>query len=631
MVLAVVSNPRQYKALRKSKRLSGSKIICDNLSFQGFLRERKVDFELLEESLLKEQWDAINVWACDRALNWDALLGNNKSLFDGIELNQALYVHFSYYLIAILKNYLYAEYLCTTYKPEEVIVFLSDFRPRFPAFDGNYLLNLFLKNLSARFNYTVHCFNVAGKPRKQSRQALKRLIKFFIQWVYFLCSRPISKKGEFIACGSLKHLADVIQGIRQQGSSLMLFDFSFHLEQMLFCLKRHIPYLVSAFLRNASNKPINTYQDDFMYVIDCWQKSRWFTFQARDLTDMLCAELRPSSGHYLKKIMREAALYSRIFKLLKPQALITDEDWSPTHGFMCAFFKSRGTKTFCVSHGYGYQRFSLEQSKRRFFLTETLVNSEFERSLFACRGWDKAHIHVTGSPKYDRLLSIKEAYVVPRNTKPTILFCGTTPRDYTLNQVSYIGVMQFQRGEYMRSSLKCVLEAVAGFDVRLVIRPHPSDTAVAKSLGINEKKLWAELVTPYGAHRDVVISDVRVPFHELLAGCNAMIIGYWSQTIVEALLVGVPTLVLNPCGITDGFPFACEGLCEASSDFSHLKDFIRRVYSDFKSRGKLVSPSTPPEKRAFYLGNTDRANAQRAVKMIFALLKETIAKRQGQR
>ncbi len=618
MDIAIVSNQIEYKRLTERIRdYNGLKIICANLAFQDFLKEKNIDFDLIEETIIKDKWEDVNKWACDKALNWGLLAKEGRISFDGVEINQALYVYFSYYLAAFLKNYLYAEYIYKKYSPKNIYIFEISDTAHFPSFNGLHLLNISLKDLQAGYGYKICTFSFNNADRKKNNIEIKDRLRMLAKSVYLDFRYLGIKKNTFMVCGSLRQLDSVIKELKKKKHEVAMYDFDFNAEQLSFCLKEGMAYLLPDFFEKKRYKEENFYDQgaDFLKIIDLFETRRWFTFLGYDLTRLICQELRTVSKKYFKEISYASGVYTSVIDALKLRALVVDENWSSTRGFMCAFFKSRGIKTFCVSHGYGAQRFSVDETKGNFRLSETLVHSEYEKSLLDSRGWDKRHIHVTGSPKYDRLLDIKKEYGFRKKEKPVLLFCGTSLQHYTVTQQSYIGVTQFERGSYMQECLRSVLNAIDGFNVRLLIRPHPGDI-VRSSI---EKVLWEDFIKGYQKKNDIILCSERLDFFNILPICDAMIVGYWTPAIVEALIINIPTLVLNFTGFDDGFPFAKEGLCYTAINVEQIRDFIKQICDGFGSKCYSQTIQANPEKIHFYTGDRDKNNSLHASDKIIKL------------
>ncbi|MBF0215769.1 MAG: hypothetical protein HQL30_02115 [Candidatus Omnitrophica bacterium] len=617
--LAVLSNEEQYKAFKESVPDAGDiVVVCDSLPFRTFLDANDQEYVVVEEGALKALWNEINLWAFDKALNWTEATGRSGH-FRGIEINNALYVFLTCYLVAFLKNYLYAEYLSEKFRPEEVILFDQADTSTFPGFNGNVLLSSALREMSAKYGYEVNNIHVFRGRVSSGAVLVKETLRKVIQKCYSALP-PVGRRREiFLSCGSLRHLGPVLAGIKKTGHDVSLYDFDFHLEQYRFSEANGFGYLVpdtfrSSRLEKAASAAYNEY---FTGVLGTLESRGWFNFRGKDLGRSISGAIRATCREHIRTYARDYAIYDRLLAKLKVKALLVDEDWGPKRGFMAAFFKERGIPRFCVSHGYGAQRFSVPGDKMRFFLTETFVNSDFEKELYMARGWDGEHIHPTGIPKNDAFFGKKKRNGNRNGERPVFLFCGTSLNDFQLTHPAYMGLTQFERGDHMKAYLRAVLLEIKDYDARLIVRPHPSDMARFK----NEKQLWTEATAPFKGHRcGIELCLENCDFFDILPQCDAMFIGYWTPSIVEALLLDIPTLVLSFFGIEDGFPFAKEGLCEIAGDREALRRFIGKVMKCHPDNSAFHGKSMSREKIERYLGKNDGCNTERTVAKIFELL-----------
>jgi len=301
----------------------------------------------------------------------------------------------------------------------------------------------------------------------------------------------------------------------------------------------------------------------------------------------------------------DSEIYSNITGTYNIKSLIVNEDIAPKSAFMSAFFKSKGIKTFCTSHGYGPVKFSLNEEDRTFYLSETFVHSEYEKYLYASWGWDSSHLHVAGMPRYDKLVNcVKKAGGKNRSSRTKkMLLCGSTMFEYSPSQVSYIGIRQYDVGNNMKRLLKDVIEAIDGYDIKLIVKPH----------NVGEERLWLEFIKKHKRGNDISLISAKKDFFDLLSRCDAMILGYWSTAIIEADIAALPVIVVNYSGFEDGHPFAKENLCLVSRSRQQLKSIIDATYSAL-SFGKLLQHNN--ENKMFYLGENDGKNTQRIISKI---------------
>jgi hypothetical protein len=290
------------------------------------------------------------------------------------------------------------------------------------------------------------------------------------------------------------------------------------------------------------------------------------------------------------------------------EGLITDEDLTPSGAFMAAFLKAHGIKSFCISHGYGPIKFCLKEQDRIFFLSETFVQSEFEKKLYCSWGWDKEHVKVSGIPRYDKLITLKAA----RGNKKTgsekmkMLFVGSTLLEYNPTQVSYLGIRQYWVGNNMKIYLKDIIKAIEPYDIELYVRPHD----------LGDEKLWLDFIKMNKSKNKVTLISAKPDFLGLVSKCDSMILGYWSTAVREGIIFDIPTVVMDYSGNDDAFPFAKNNLCKVARKPEEIKSIIDKICSDFKHNKSSNPEPASPKNAIFYLGLNDGNNTNRVLENI---------------
>jgi len=322
----------------------------------------------------------------------------------------------------------------------------------------------------------------------------------------------------------------------------------------------------------------------------------------------VCAQLKNNADKYLKNISLWSEIYASMINAHDVKGFVTDEDLTPKGSFMAAFLKSQGIKSFCVSHGYGPIKFCLKKQDRTFFLSETFVQSEFEKNLYCLWGWDKEHIKVSGIPRYDEIAELKDVAKNKKlgSKKMKILFVGSTIHEYNPTQVSYLGIRQYWVGNNMRIYLKDIMKVIEDYDVELYVRPHD----------LGDEKLWLDLIENSKNKKNVTFVSAKLDFLDLVSRCDCMILGYWSTAVREGVIFEIPTIIMDYSGVDDVFPFAKANLCEVARSPQEIKDIISRIHFDFKRNKDQKENSRDIENRTFYLGINDGNNTKRVVESI---------------
>ena len=96
MTSVVLSNLRQYELwnFEQSKSSTSHRVYCDNEKFYDELVAKGVSCELLDEFLLKPEWNAINSWGCGTAAEFTQR-AKASGLFDAIDVPSCIYLFFS--------------------------------------------------------------------------------------------------------------------------------------------------------------------------------------------------------------------------------------------------------------------------------------------------------------------------------------------------------------------------------------------------------------------------------------------------------------------------------------------------------------------------------------------------------
>ncbi len=615
MILAVISDMEQYWLLADAvPDIKQVRILCDNPGIHDFLEEKRISFDALDEEILRKEWNSINMWACEKALLFDLSAGD-RSILNGIELNKALNAYFSFYLVSFLKNYLFSIYVIDRYKPSEMFIFENIHCPPFPAFNGNYFLNSFLKGLAQKNGIKVNQLKCG--TRKEEKASMKDRLRVLLQKSYGGLPVAVDKKKILIACGDAGHLGPVLKKLKYKEKDIFVYNDEFRFGQLKSCLKEKMHYVISdSFLKKSRQVEDGPdHKKEFTDMIKHLCGDKWFTYEGYDLNRRIENAILDNINPYIDNVRQWTRIYSEMVNKLDVCGVIMNQDEMPDRAFMAAFFKSRKIPVFCISHGYGTVRFSLPISNRRFDLSYTFLHSELEKHVFTSRGWDEKNIRVMGIPRYDRLMKLMDEK--NRNkTKPErmrILYSGGMMPYYTPSVPSWIGVCKYSFGTTMRRDLKFVMKALEGYPVELVIKPRYL---------VDEGPL-ADFVMKHKGKSNVTIAKAKTDFFKLLSGCQAIFLAHWSTAVMEGIIARIPTVVLNYNGIEDDFPFADHDLCTVTRDPRELKDIIAEIYSAFISGKKSAHAPVFGKDKAFYTGINDSLNTERVTDCIM----ETIGAR----
>ncbi|MBI2095262.1 MAG: hypothetical protein HYT89_03750 [Candidatus Omnitrophica bacterium] len=617
----VLSNGSQYKKFVEAGLRPGDfKVFCDNPRFYSFLDGRGIPFEALDEYLLKTRWSEINAWGCAAVNNWMKACRDAR-IFSDVDYASVTRLFFSYILIPAVKNREYAGLLLKR-RPDRVLIFQSLNPRKYPYFSGNFFLNYFLDEgcRQARIPETqISVYELENddsvSPLQRSLVAdVKRGLKKTILSVYGALARA-NCKMEILAQGSLAHLGPVVRELKRCGRRVAIYDFEFHQNQWNFSRALQIPYWTPSSFGNRSpaekGESAENVRREFSAALDLAERSGIFVYQDRDFSVFVKTRLLHGIGDYLKRLSREALLYENLIRACSPRAFLVDEDYASRGAFLGAFMKARGVKMFCVSHANLAVSFAVPEESRCFSHSTTFVHSEFEKAMYAARGWDPQKISVTGTPRYDRLSGQSPAARPPVSAtaeKVKFLYPATGIWLHSPDQHGYLGSHFTTWGGFQKPAFRMILEALEGLPAELIVKPH----------SVESVPLWREFfkeLKPAGKARLVPQS---ADFLTLLKESRGMVLSYWSTGLIESAILRKPTLFVVPekfeSRILD--EYAAHGFCRLFRSAADLRKAFEGICRGERSRG----PSLSEKDREYYLGRNDSQGAARVVREISEVL-----------
>ena len=604
MILTVLSDIEQYNAAKeKYNSLEGIKVLCDNPDFYAFLDKNNIEFERIDEDLVRQNWSDINKWACEKAIDW----GNKCKLSDHfglLKIDKSMYLVFSYILASLIKNFLYSEHIMSSYDFSEILVFKFE-NAQYPRFNGNFFLNTFLKEKSRGKGIKVNDIEVLYLNKRKNK-GLKGRVKDLIQITYSGFSKVLKGRYSCVVSGSLMHLRSVISGLKEKGKSIALLDANYNLEKHIFAVKNNIGYFVPESFSDRSYDLSQLSSDDKEEIKRSLEENKFFTFNDTDLTGYVWSMVLEGGLEAAREKIAVAQKYRDMVEALKPDFVVLDEDISDERSFLAAFLKSQDIPVFCVSHGYMLTNFSVGPEFRTFDLSTTFVNSEFEKALYLARGWTEENIVVTGMPRYDGLLAIgKGPGGKASDTPMKILYCASSILEDNPRLYSYLGIHKRQNGMMIIQNLKDSMEAVSGKDIELIIKPHDE----------GEEFLWVDLISKETDNSNIKVVPAKSSFFDLLLDCDAMISSYWSAAINESAILNIPTIVADYYKDDNLHPDINCGLFKVVHNGDELKGQVNKLYEDFTQKRMNVDYSKNSN-FSYYLGRCDRNNSERVVNYI---------------
>lgn len=607
--LAVVASSEQLDALSVHFRTEEIRLFCDNPKIYQFLEDKGVPFSRLDEFMLRAEWDEINAWACERALDWVSAYSKVRPR-EAIDWASALFLFFSHLLAHSVKNSRYAEACLEAGGFDEVICFPAETR-QFPRFSGNGYLNHFLREIAlerkirvtelsvpARLTNAMDDFFLKGNWRSKAKAAAAELTSAFFS--------NICGSGIIFASGSLKHLGSVIEELRRKGREVLLHDAVFHADRAAFTLRNGVRYWVAAPAEAGAEFSSKTGA-----ISEGLQAARRacgddsFRFLGRGFGTFSDRHILSTMRVHLQKCLGEESLYERAWKICRPGAVLTDEDYALRGSFLAAYFRSKNVPVYCVSHANMPFEFEIPEKSRIFRQSTTFVHSEYEKNNYARRGWDPAGLRVLGTPRYDRLLQMKRARRRGRTgTKSRILYCANTfiapqsPDDH-----GYLGTAVTSFEPISSEAAGAVLRCASRLGAELNIKPH----------GVEGRRTWEKFLEKSGGQNHVCLAVGRKEdFFRHLSNSDIMVLSYWSTGIIDAAVFGIPVIFIDFRGVTGPViqKFAAEGYCQIVQSEAELEEALKVAM-----HGRMLEIK-PNRESAYYLGPNDARSSWRVAEVI---------------
>ena len=598
------------------------RVFCDNARYQNQLAAHGVAFEPIDEFLLKERWDEINGWGCTATAEW-IRLGKERGLFRSIDAASVIALFFSHLLVHMLKNFHLAQICIQSGGSGSPVVFRGAAPRVYPKFSGNAYLNAFIAELAAEKGLSCAAIDLGESAPPADFYFKKR------SWWKTACKRALGslyasavrfEKGiEVLACGSLRHLEPVILELRARGTRIALYESEFRMEAFRFARRQGIPYFLPSCFERVADEGARFDEEgmrELRAAFEIAASEGLFCYQGRNFAPFIRTHILPSIAPFFKTLEVRRAEYTSVFAPGGPKAILTEEDYGLNGGFLAAFARSKGVRVFCFSHANVPYDFTVPEKSRVFRQSDTFVYSQYEKDLYAARGWDPEGIHVSGTPRYDALIRLPRVCAAPGPRRLKLLYCANTfltphsPEDF-----GYLGVSVMSFGGVAQEAAVALFEAIRGLPIDVILKPHHPGGLGQWRAFLDEIKSTNPVTLVTKAHESIF---------SYLRECDAMVLSYWSTTMIEAAICDLPTIFMDlrrndSPKIRD---FAAKGFCRIARDASELRREMERL-----------RPFEETPKRAFFaedeytLGKKDGLDAVRAVDWILGALRRSPADR----
>ena len=261
-------------------------------------------------------------------------------------------------------------------------------------------------------------------------------------------------------------------------------------------------------------------------------------------------DLRPLVERWLARCAaehgpRQTRLVERVedhFRLLRPTAVIVDEDATPLARAVVAAARRHGAASFVLQHGAPYGRLGFAP-----LAADCLFAwGQSSRRRLASWGVPEERMCVAGSPRHDAAVPRNEARSgspAPARGTRILLLATTPPSDERPDAIAF----HLTTRTY-RELFRAACAAIAGLPhAELIVKLHPR---------YPRNEVYRQVLAEFPALRSRLLSDGRL--EDLLAGA-ACVLSCGSSAGVEAAFHGVPTIELLPAGSAELLPAAAWG------------------------------------------------------------------------
>lgn len=604
----VLSNEEQFNAasgvVLKDPEV---RILCDNRDFDTFLKEKGIEFTAIGDIDIKPSWKDIDAWSCEKSLLSDKEL--RRFYVDKVDIGNILYPWFSYYLDGFLRSYLLAKFIVEKYGLSEIMVFENIYSREIPLSNTNYFLNLSLRYLAGKTSRKVTLLDSEETGPARVNRSFKEYLRKMASAAYsLLCSR-ITKVPSFIFRGNTDHIASLIKEVKGKGYNIFFYDFEFRLKDFVYSLKNRMPYIVGRRLscKGSCASFFDSYAKAFADMVVYLSSIKWFSYKGEDISGILCPEITKAIGTYIGTIAADSGFYSHVLSKGDIRGVIVSEDQSPYGSFFAAFFKSHNIPVSCISHGYPIMGMPIDIEKQGFSLSDTFIQSEYEKDLYVSWGWDAKNLHVTGKPVYDELASVRRNGLSKGGRIMRILFCGTTLIPFNPLVNMYGGGYYELEGAHTRKCLTGLIKAVAPYnDIEVIIKPHYS----------YDQRLWQDAINEYNGKARVTLVPATSGFLSVASTCYAMFTSCWSTAIVECLMLNMPVIRMNYSGDEIKSRLIPENICIINNERKHLDKLISELYASFKENKISEHIICDKGNYCYVVGQVDGNSVSRVIEKI---------------
>ncbi|MDI6806455.1 MAG: CDP-glycerol glycerophosphotransferase family protein [Candidatus Aenigmarchaeota archaeon] len=275
---------------------------------------------------------------------------------------------------------------------------------------------------------------------------------------------------------------------------------------------------------------------------------------------------------------------------------------------LIAAAKKKGIPTIAIQHGiihsthgaYTHKEVSLASNSLEYPIPDkTAVYGKYTKNILIKRGnYPKGSVVVTGQPRYDILV---EAYKIFNRDK----FCeryNLNPRKKIVLIVTQTLRSKEERDTFLRSTIDMIKKIP---DIQIVIKPKPNEDGKWQRRILLEEKVKGKVLPG------------RSNIFEVLYACDAMITVY-STTVIEAMILNKPVIIVNLTGEKDPMPYVESGASLGVYKKGDIVEAVRKALYD-----KRIKTELRKNMKKFVYEHAYKADGK-ATERVVDLIKQTI-------
>lgn len=260
---------------------------------------------------------------------------------------------------------------------------------------------------------------------------------------------------------------------------------------------------------------------------------------------------------FIPRMLKQAAVAAHIFERHSPALIVSPDVNDPRTRLYCLIGHQFNVPTLEIQFGF----YGLNDIEWRFFIADHLaVTGDVNRGIMLEHNVPPERMTVTGSPRYDSLMNLrdgissltKEKLKIPKN-KIMVLFAS---------QPHYYGA--FSSDEARIAMIDALFNTVADMDnLYLVVKPHPVDNA-------------GQLKQLAGDKQNILFVDKVLDIRDLIKISDAFVT-FFSGTTFDSLVMNKPTINLSFPGSYDSNLFEESGATLVARTAEDIKRFLHMI------------------------------------------------------